>query len=110
MCEAQAEDQGVRWQALLKADATFAGSAVIGKELASWTRLARRTRRHPRHRPRRAVGVDAPHGLWLPVPAGDPHATPALDGRTVHGVDRVSEWAVLDWLSLRELRGLGPGS
>ncbi|WP_219732148.1 protein kinase domain-containing protein [Streptomyces finlayi] len=35
-----AEEQGVRWQALLKADATFAASGVLGPALASYTRLA----------------------------------------------------------------------
>ncbi|KAF4405357.1 BREX system serine/threonine kinase PglW [Streptomyces lycii] len=49
--------------------------------------------------------ADSPHGLWLLVPMEDPQASPALDGRrTVDVVDRVSEWAVLDGLVLKELR------
>ncbi|MFD5110143.1 BREX system serine/threonine kinase PglW [Streptomyces cinereoruber] len=51
--------------------------------------------------------ADAPHGLWLLVPMEDPAASPALDGRTVDVVDRVSEWAVLDGLFLKELKGAG---
>jgi serine/threonine protein kinase len=56
--------------------------------------------------------ADAPHGLWLLVPAEDPHATPALDGRTVDIVDRASEWEVLDGLFLKELKAgeLPPGA
>jgi serine/threonine protein kinase len=134
-----AEEQGVRWQALLKADVTFAVSGVIGAALASYTRLAaervavRVTALAEQSGPRTILLVhqaglparyweaggrellvtlqesarrpaDAPHGLWLLVPAEDPQATPALDGRTVDVVDRVSEWAVLDGLSLKELR------
>ncbi len=33
-------EQGIRWQALLKADAQFAGSGAVGAALASYTRLA----------------------------------------------------------------------
>ena len=140
-----AEEQGVRWQALLKADATFAVSGVLGAALASYTRLAaervaaRVTTLAEQSGPRTVLlahraglaaryweaggrellvtlqesarrPADAPHGLWLLVPAEDPQATPALDGRTVDVVDRVSEWAVLDGLSLRELRAPGPGA
>ncbi|MEY2226760.1 MULTISPECIES: BREX system serine/threonine kinase PglW [Streptomyces] len=50
---------------------------------------------------------DAPHGLWLLVPVEDPEVSPALDGRTVDIVDRASEWAVLDGLFLKELKGQG---
>ncbi|MEU2827312.1 BREX system serine/threonine kinase PglW [Streptomyces lavendulae] len=49
--------------------------------------------------------ADAPHGLWLLVPMEDPEVSPALDGRTVDIVDRASEWAVLDGLFLKELKG-----
>ncbi|MFI5650525.1 BREX system serine/threonine kinase PglW [Streptomyces anulatus] len=51
--------------------------------------------------------ADAPHGLWLLVPMEDPAASPALDGRTVDVVDRVSEWAVLDGLFLKQLKEEG---
>ncbi|WP_438271501.1 BREX system serine/threonine kinase PglW [Streptomyces microflavus] len=134
-----AEEQGVRWPALLKADAKFAAGGVIGPALASYTRLAaervteRVTALAEQAGPRTVLlahqaglaaryweaggrgllvalqeaarrPADAPHGLWLLVPAEDAHATPALDGRTVDVVDRASEWAVLDGLSLKELR------
>ncbi|MFJ4771561.1 BREX system serine/threonine kinase PglW [Streptomyces uncialis] len=137
-----AEEQGVPWQALLKADAAFTTSRVLGAGLASYTRLAaervaaRVTALAEEAGPRTVVfshraalparyweaggrellvalqeaarrPADAPHGLWLLVPAEDPHATPALDGRTVDIVDRVSEWAVLDGLFLKELRADG---
>ncbi|MEU0427267.1 BREX system serine/threonine kinase PglW [Streptomyces canus] len=48
--------------------------------------------------------ADPPHGLWLLVPMEDPEASPALDGRTVDIVDRVSEWVVLEGLFLKELK------
>ena len=47
-----------------------------------------------------------PHGLWLLVPMDDPQATPALDGRTVDVVDRVSEWVVLQGLFMKEMEEL----
>lgn len=134
-----AEEQGVRWPALLKADAKFAATGVLGAALASYTRLAaervseRVSALAEQSGPRTVLlahqaglaaryweaggrgllvalqeaarrPADAPHGLWLLVPAEDAQATPALDGRTVDVVDRTSEWAVLDGLSLKELR------
>jgi serine/threonine protein kinase len=136
-----AEEQRVRWGALLKADAKFTDTGRIGPALASYTRLAAERvaarcttlaeRAGPRtvllaHRAslvaryweaggrellvslqeaaRRPAGV--PHGLWLLVPMDDPQATPALDGRTVDVVDRVSEWVVLEGLFMKELEGL----
>ncbi|WP_051856812.1 BREX system serine/threonine kinase PglW [Streptomyces sp. NRRL S-1868] len=56
---------------------------------------------------RRPAG--SPHGLWLLVPMEDPEVSPTLDGRTVDVVDRVSEWAVLDGLFLKELKGQEQG-
>ncbi|MFB7554491.1 BREX system serine/threonine kinase PglW [Streptomyces brevispora] len=134
-----AEEQGVQWQALLKADATFAASGVIGAGLASYARLAservaaRVTALAEQAGPRTIIfahqaglparywdaggrellatlqaaarhPADAPHGLWLLVPAEDPQASPALDGRTVEVSDRASELAVLDRWFLKELR------
>ena len=49
--------------------------------------------------------TQAPHGLWWLCPMEDPTQTPTLDGRTVEVVDRATEWAVLDALFLKELRG-----
>ncbi|MFF6993734.1 hypothetical protein ACFY93_02030 [Streptomyces sp. NPDC008313] len=54
--------------------------------------------------------ADRPHGLWLLLPAEDPHATPTLDGRTVEVVDRATEWEVLDGLFLKSLRPTGSPS
>ncbi|MEV7772730.1 BREX system serine/threonine kinase PglW [Kitasatospora sp. NPDC086791] len=134
-----AVEQGVSWQALLKADARFATSGVIGAGLASYTRLAserlaaRVVVLAERSAPRTVLlahqaglvarywtaggrellvalqeaarrPADTPHGLWLLVPMEDPEASPALDGRTVDVVDRVSEWAVLEGLFLKELK------
>lgn len=136
-----ADEQQVRWGALLKADAKFAETGRIGPALASYTRLAaervaaRCTTLAEQagartvllaHRAslvsrywdvggrellvslqaaaRRPAAV--PHGLWLLVPMDDPQATPALDGRTVDVVDRVSEWVVLEGLFMKELAGL----
>ncbi|AGP55275.1 BREX system serine/threonine kinase PglW [Streptomyces rapamycinicus] len=142
---ALADEQRVRWGALLKADAKFTTTGRIGPALASYTRLAaeRVTARcttlaeqaGPRrvllaHRAslvaryweaggrellvslqeaaRRPAGV--PHGLWLLVPMDDPQATPALDGRTVDVVDRVSEWVVLEGLFMKGLTKLQEAS
>ncbi|MET8056755.1 BREX system serine/threonine kinase PglW [Streptomyces microflavus] len=134
-----AEEQGVQWQALLKADAKFSVSGSLGAGLASYTRLAaeRVTAQvvalAERAEPRTVVlahegaliaryweaggrellialqeaarrPADLPHGLWLLVPMEDPRATPALEGRTVDVVDRVSEWVVLDGLFLKTLQ------
>ncbi|MDX3579767.1 BREX system serine/threonine kinase PglW [Streptomyces sp. FL07-04A] len=135
-----AVEQGVSWQALLKADARFAATSTIGAGLNSYTRLAferlaaRLVAPAERSGPRTvlllhqtglvarywAAGgrellvtlqesarrpADRPHGLWLLVPMEDPEASPALDGRTVDIVDRVSEWVVLEGLFLKELKG-----
>ncbi|MEU9538718.1 BREX system serine/threonine kinase PglW [Streptomyces mirabilis] len=136
-----ADEQQVKWEALLKADAKFAGTGRIGAALASYTRLAAERvgarcttlaeQAGPRtvllaHRASLAARyweaggrellvslqeaarrpTAAPHGLWLLVTMDDPEATPALDGRTVDVVDRVSEWTVLKGLFMRELQGL----
>ncbi|MFJ8347486.1 BREX system serine/threonine kinase PglW [Streptomyces sp. NPDC094153] len=136
-----ADEQQVRWGALLKADAKFTETGRIGPALASYTRLAaervaaRCTTLAEKTGPRtvllahraslvarywEAGGRELlvslqetarrpgalPHGLWLLVPMDDPQATPALDGRTVDVVDRVSEWAVLEGLFMKELEGL----
>ncbi|MFD9102244.1 BREX system serine/threonine kinase PglW [Streptomyces virginiae] len=135
-----AEEQRVPWRALLKADAGFTATGLLGTALGSYTRFAaeRVARRcadladqaSPRtvlllHRAglvaryweaggRELVvslqqsarrPADTPHGLWLLTPMDDPQATPALEGRTVDVVDRVSEWVVLEGLPLRELLG-----
>ncbi|MGW7277613.1 hypothetical protein ACWGIV_04740 [Streptomyces sp. NPDC054844] len=140
-----AEEQSVRWQALLKADAKYTATGMLGAALSSYTRLASE---RPRGRllelaersgprtvlPAHDAGLIAryweaggreltavlqqsarrppgtPHGLWLLVPAEDPRATPTLDGRTVEVVDRVTEWEVLDGLSLKILRAAGSHS
>lgn len=137
-----AEEQGVQWQALLKADAKFSVSGSLGAGLASYTRLAaeRVTAQvvalAEQAEPRTVVlahegaliaryweaggrellvtlqeaarrPADLPHGLWLLVPMEDPRATPALEGRTVDVVDRVSEWVVLEGLFLKELQTAG---
>ncbi|MCT7353217.1 BREX system serine/threonine kinase PglW [Streptomyces sp. 15-116A] len=136
-----ADEQQVRWGALLKADAKFAETGRIGPALASYTRLAaervaarcttlaeqsgartvllahraslvsrywdvggRELLVSLQEAARRPTAV--PHGLWLLVPMDDPQATPALDGRTVDVVDRVSEWVVLEGLFMKELEGL----
>ncbi|MGA5036061.1 BREX system serine/threonine kinase PglW [Streptomyces capoamus] len=134
-----AEEQSVRWQALLKADAKFTATGTLGAALASYTRLAsERVRQRlvdlaERSGPRTVLlaheagliarfweaggrellaslqqsarrPADAPHGLWLLLPAEDPRATPTLDGRTVEVVDRATEWEVLDGLFLKSLR------
>lgn len=128
------------WRALLKADAGFTATGLLGTALGSYTRFAAERvaqrcadlaeQAGPRTVPllHRAGLVaryweaggrellvslqqsarrpaDTPHGLWLLVPMDDPQATPALEGRTVDVVDRVSEWVVLEGLPLRELRG-----
>ncbi|MFF6847955.1 BREX system serine/threonine kinase PglW [Streptomyces antimycoticus] len=138
---ALAEEQQVRWGALLKADAKFTTTGRIGPALASYTRLAaehvtaRCTTLAEQTGPRRVLlahraslvaryweaggrellvslqeaarrTAAAPHGLWLLVPMDDPQATPALDGRTVDVVDRVSEWVVLEGLFMKELEEL----
>ncbi|MFC7825038.1 BREX system serine/threonine kinase PglW [Streptomyces sp. NPDC057375] len=136
-----ADEQQVRWGALLKADAKFAGTSRIGPALASYTRLAaervaaRCTTLAEQAGPRTVLlahraslvaryweaggrellvslqeaarrPASVPHGLWLLVPMDDPQATPALDGRTVDVVDRMSEWVVLEGLFMKELEGL----
>ncbi|UAX55689.1 BREX system serine/threonine kinase PglW [Streptomyces sp. A144] len=136
-----ADEQQVRWGALLKADAKFAGTGRIGPALASYTRLAaervaaRCTTLAEQAGPRTVLlahraslvaryweaggrellvslqeaarrPASVPHGLWLLVPMDDPQATPALDGRTVDVVDRMSEWVVLEGLFMKELEGL----
>ncbi|MFD5590716.1 BREX system serine/threonine kinase PglW [Streptomyces griseorubiginosus] len=136
-----ADEQQVKWRALLKADAKFAETGRIGAALGSYTRLAAErvaarctalaTQAGPRtvllaHRAALAARYweaggrellvslqeaarrphAVPHGLWLLVPMDDPKATPALDGRTVDVVDRVSEWAVLEGLFMKELQEL----
>ncbi|MFW6695738.1 BREX system serine/threonine kinase PglW [Streptomyces sp. MAR4 CNX-425] len=134
-----AEEQGVEWQALLRADGTFTTSGSLGAGLSSYARaaservVARAVALAEQSGPRTVLllheaaltarywdaggrellvalqgaarrPADTPHGLWLLVPMEDPEASPALDGRTVDVVDRVSEWAVLDRLSLKDLR------
>ncbi|WP_406478460.1 BREX system serine/threonine kinase PglW [Streptomyces sp. NBC_01615] len=137
-----ADEQQVRWQALLKADAKFTATGLVGTALGSYTRLAaervaaRCTALAEQAGPRTVLLVhraglaaryweaggrellvslqeaarhpaDTPHGLWLLVPMEDPQATPALDGRPVDVVDRVSEWAVLEGLFMKELQEQG---
>jgi len=139
-----AEEQGTRWQALLKADAKFAATGVLGAGLASYARaaservVARAVSLAERSGPRKVLfaheaglvarywnaggrellvalqeaarrPADVPHGLWLLVPMEDPDVSPALDGRTVDIVDRMSEWAVVDGLFLKELKDAGHG-
>ncbi|MGW5633294.1 BREX system serine/threonine kinase PglW [Streptomyces sp. NPDC003832] len=62
-----AEEQSVRWQALLKADAKFAATGTLGAALASYTRLACE---RVRQRVLDLAGADGPRSVLLVHEAG----------------------------------------